>query len=176
MNVWTGQENPSPSCDNPNLRTAAGHIHIGYSAGRIVPRPGSGHSQKHADDVLIDRLVVLADLYIGVPSVILDPDVTRRKLYGKAGAYRAKNIGNPKKPLIVEYRTPSNFWIRNRELAGWMYDQMKLIAHCQMPMKAIGDLYPVPEYVQNCINTGDVKVAQELVDQYDINLPAGGAA
>ncbi len=59
-------------------------------------------------------LVRQLDWYIGYWSLKLDPDPTRRLLYGKAGACRYKDYG-------VEYRAPSSFWLptRDRRLAVW---------------------------------------------------------
>lgn len=49
------------------------HIHIGY------------------DNPTIDfskLLIRYMDMYLGVPSVLIDTDVNRRKYYGNAGSFR----------------------------------------------------------------------------------------
>lgn len=101
FNAWTGKVNPPPhDAENPYLRTASGHIHIGWADGLDVTDPQ--HVINCCD--LIKQL----DWYLGGWSLRKDTDATRRLLYGKAGAYRPKPYG-------VEYRVLSNFWISNTE-------------------------------------------------------------
>ena len=89
-------ENNPPSLDGTNLRSCGGHLHIGFDRAKndMMARP---------------HLVRILDLVAGVPSIIIDKDKDRRKLYGKAGAHRPKMIeaGDPYDG--VEYRTLSNF-------------------------------------------------------------------
>lgn len=106
FNAWTGDMNPPPrDPDDPFLRTAAGHIHIGW-------RPPEMIDDEHITNCR--DLVKQLDWYVGGWSVNHDTDPLRRKLYGRAGACRVKEYG-------VEYRVPSNFWITTREkrLAVW---------------------------------------------------------
>ena len=56
------------------------------------------------------------DIMLGLESLTLDKDVDRRKMYGNAGCFRAKDYG-------VEYRTLSNFWISNDDLIKWAFDK-----------------------------------------------------
>ena len=102
-NAWTGDENRKPHAKDPGLRTAGGHLHIGYS-----------HLMDCDFDVNCD-VVKMCDYLLGLPSVLMDKDDRRRELYGKAGSLRHKPYG-------VEYRTLSNFWIFSDELMGWAYD------------------------------------------------------
>ena len=102
FDAWTGRRNPKPRLkSNPTLRTAAGHIHIGFT---------EGASLQDSDHILQARkMAKLMDLHVGLWSVEVDPDKTRRQLYGKAGACRYKTYG-------VEYRTLSNFWVLSPQL------------------------------------------------------------
>ncbi|MDX9756440.1 MAG: hypothetical protein RBT52_02900 [Sulfurimonas sp.] len=102
FNAWTGEKNPQPMCDNPQLRSAGGHIHIGYSNPTVQNRL---------------QLIRALDVFFGVPSSLLDTDEQRRKLYGMPGAFRPKKYG-------AEYRAPSNFWIKTKELQEWAYEQI----------------------------------------------------
>lgn len=106
-NAWTGEVNPPPNDpENPLTRCAGGHIHFGWREGA------------EADDVQhilnCRDLVKQLDWYLGAWSIRHDPDATRRRLYGKAGACRYKPYG-------VEYRVLSNFWVldQNKRLAVW---------------------------------------------------------
>lgn len=112
FNAWTGEINPPPeNLENPRLRTASGHLHIGWTEGESLSDPQ--HLMNCRD------LVKQLDWYLGGWSLRMDPDPTRRTLYGKAGACRYKDYG-------VEYRVLSNFWIgtKDRRQAVWNRMQM----------------------------------------------------
>ena len=126
FNAWTGTVNPPPSCpSNPRLRTASGHLHIGWTNDADM---GDIQHILNCQD-----LVKQLDWYLGAWSLKMDPDPTRRLLYGKAGACRYKPYG-------VEYRVLSNFWLtsKDRRLQVWnrlnqaIYDMRNMF----MPDKA----------------------------------------
>lgn len=144
-NSWTRMENSKPQADDENLRTAGGHIHVGTSANMI-------------------EVVQNMDLFLGVPSVLLDNSAgaaKRRELYGKAGAMRPKSYG-------LEYRVLSNFWVFDAELVRWVYQQT--VNSCETAMAYTTKL---SDDIQHCINTGDKELAQSLVEKFDINMPKG---
>lgn len=89
-NAWTFKKNPKPESKNPRLRSAGGHIHIEMS--------GSKLEKAH--------FVRLLDKYVGAWIKKIDPDKRRQELYGDFGAFRYKPYG-------VEYRTPSNYWLKS---------------------------------------------------------------
>ena len=68
-----------------NIRTAGFHIHFGWNNNDIT----------EAD---IFKFLFLCDIFLGLPSIINDPDINRRKLYGMLSDYRLPKYG-------VEYRT-----------------------------------------------------------------------
>lgn len=105
FNAYTGDVNPTPDAA-VDFRTAAGHIHIGWTSDADV--------QNSAHILMCTQLVKQLDLYLGVPSILWDTCVERRKLYGKAGAYRPKEYG-------VEYRVLSNMWLRTEHRKRWIY-------------------------------------------------------
>src|SRR3990167_7448057 len=102
-NAWQTKINPAPVLppDKKNLRTAGGHVHIGYKRKLSI-------GEKF-------KLIKLLDSLVGIQSILIDQDTTRKLLYGKAGACRLKPYG-------VEWRTPSNFWVFSKELREWMYN------------------------------------------------------
>lgn len=107
-NTWTGEVNPAP---NPQgeyefMRTASGHIHIGWCEGVNPEDPA------HYADCM--AVVKQLDYYVGMWSLLWDPDNRRRAMYGKAGAFRPKSYG-------VEYRTPSNMWLKDDKLTRWVF-------------------------------------------------------
>lgn len=87
-----------------NIRISGGHIHLGFE-----------YAQINQGCLFATRML---DLFLGVPSVILDLDNTsknRRKLYGQAGRFRPASYG-------VEYRTLGNFWLASPKLVLLVYD------------------------------------------------------
>lgn len=120
--AYTGLPNERPD-GAVNFRTAAGHIHIGWGADIPVDHPD--HLAICCD------LVKVLDMWLGLPMLVIDRDARRRELYGKAGAFRPKPYG-------VEYRTPSNAWLRNDGLRQAVYDHVA--AACTDLQKYEGDV------------------------------------
>ena len=147
-NAWTGRQNRRPNIDNdPFMRSAGGHVMVGYKKSRL--------------DTNI-ALIRMMDVYLGVPSVILDPDRLRRTLYGKAGAYRHKPFG-------VEYRTLSSFWLSTKNLTGWVWEN----THLAIKNVNEGNTEPLEhgDLLQSCINDCDVETAKLFISQYKIPMP-----
>jgi len=107
-NAWIngGLENPAPH-NQGTLRTGAGHIHIGW--GEDFEIKDKGHIEECVG------LVQQLDLSVGLASLVWDKDYDRRKLYGKAGAFRPKTYG-------CEYRVLSNAWLQQDNLIKYVYD------------------------------------------------------
>lgn len=128
FNAWTGMLNPPPNFpSNPRLRTASGHLHIGWV---------DEASMDDLQHILNCRdLVKQLDWYLGAWSVRMDADPTRRQLYGQAGACRYKSYG-------VEYRVLSNFWLfsKERRLQVWnrMMTAINDMANLYLPERAGG--------------------------------------
>lgn len=139
LNAWTLDWNPPPKADNPNLRSAGGHIHVEtqlnpYTVGQAM------------------------DVYLGIPSVLMDDSPERRKFYGRAGAIR-------RKPYGVEYRTLSNFWIFDDALIEWVWRNTE---------RALGsinvDFSSLAQQVQDCINNSDKELAKSLVASLELEV------
>lgn len=130
--------------ENILLRTSGGHIHIGYDKPSFIKSI---------------EIVKALDLYLGLPSLMLDTDTERRKMYGKAGDYRLKEYG-------VEYRTLSGYFLLNDDLLKWVYENtMKAIEFVNM-----GGIITNPEEIINCINTCNKQAALEIIEDYKINV------
>lgn len=111
FNAWDGTVNPPPNMEkDPYLRTAAGHLHIGWTKDADMTDPQ--HIMNCRD------LVQQLDWFIGAWTIAMEADNTRRSLYGKAGACRYKEYG-------VEYRVPSNFWIVDRDKRLMIWNRMQ---------------------------------------------------
>lgn len=149
-NAYTGEQNnpPQPSL---TMRTAAGHIHLGWTDNKDVEDPA------HMKDCIV--LVQQLDCYLGIPSLFHDSDLERRQMYGKAGAFRPKPYG-------VEYRVLSNYWITKE-------DYMKEVFHnCHKAVKDLDREKNWTEYfakmnpplsAEEAINTGDMKTAEWMM-------------
>lgn len=152
-------------------RSAAGHIHIGSN---LIDR--GVVSQTKAAYIPPSVLVPLLDILVGLPSVMIDRDpgnVERRKKYGKAGEYRLPAHG-------LEYRTLSNFWLRDYKLFSLVLGQARtafyLASGCALgaeERKKASYYYTKPDWdagtrvleavslpnVEKAINTNDLTLA-----------------
>lgn len=141
FNAWTGAVNPPPDCEiDPYLRTAAGHLHIGWATGMEM---GNVQHIMNCRD-----LVKQMDWLLGAWSLFEDPDDTRRRLYGKAGAFRPKPYG-------VEYRVLSNFWLKSPDLMLQTWNRMTKAIY-QMKDHYWPDQSRSNDYIIRAINTGEL--------------------
>lgn len=143
-NAYTGQVNPRPSATNSNLRTAGGHVHIGYSHLRTVT------------EELSRAVINMCDYLLGLPSLLEDKDSRRRELYGKAGACRLKSYG-------PEYRTLSNYWIWDKELTKLVHARAQLAYELVDRLPMIQQLVS-QEACQEAINTNDIVSAKAYLE------------
>lgn len=141
--AYTEKFNPRPQGDRP-VRTAAGHIHIGWTKGQNVDSPG------HIKDCV--ELAKQMDYYVGYWSPLWDPDKERRQMYGKAGCFRVKPYG-------MEYRTPSNAWLKSDSLMEWVFNAT---------LKAVYDLRRGHVLEQKYANRGLCNYAKHIIndDEY----------
>lgn len=144
------------------IRAAGGHIHIGDSptaganspVGKVLKQP--------------ERVIPLLDVLLGNTCVMIDTDAAnaeRRKVYGKAGEYRKPKHG-------LEYRTLSNFWLRN-------YVLMSMVMGITRQAVEIAAMNPVEQTelekeifkcvdikeVERAINTNDAILARKNFDK-----------
>ncbi len=143
-NAWSCMENVFPQDVNPKLRTAGGHIHIGYS---------------HLEKVTMEKsedIIRMCDIVLGIPSVLMDRDDRRKQLYGKGGAMRYKKYG-------PEYRSLSNFWIFSDELIAWAYAQAVRAYEDKGNLQAYCDALGGGDEIQRIINTNDKAAAARAV-------------
>lgn len=153
FNAYTGRPNPTPDADRP-FRTAAGHVHIGWTEGVNPLDPG------HFEACRI--LTKILDVYLGVPSLLWDHDKQRRELYGRAGAFRPKSYG-------MEYRTLSNAWVNHQKakyLPRFIFNST---------IKAVEKAFQDPEYgdkkftgktAEHIVNNGTV---DDVLTFYQVN-------
>lgn len=153
IDAYTEEVNSPPNAE-VGLRTASGHVHVGLDMDKL--RPGE----------LFD-LVKMLDIYLGIPSVLLDEDRTRRQMYGKAGACRLKPYG-------IEYRVLSNFWIFEIEYINWVWQQIQsaikfLNAGDGRNLQTTYSRWPA-WVIRNVINSYDDNTAAEICKDLEINV------
>lgn len=146
FNAWTGRRNPRPKAIDETLRSAGGHVHVGYYF---------DHPKKVLD------FTKYLDLYLAVPSVLMDAGELRKQLYGKAGAFRHKPYG-------MEYRVLSNYWIFDNKLISWVWSQV----HNAMEAWQAGvvDMEQEGSIIISTINNNSRDQAEALISKYHLNL------
>lgn len=112
FNAYTGEVNAPPDATSL-MRTAAGHIHVGWTTDAEVTDAG------HVN--ICREMAREMDAHAGLYSVSRDRDVRRREMYGAAGAFRPKPYG-------MEYRVLSNFWLTSERHMNNIYRLMAAAA------------------------------------------------
>jgi hypothetical protein len=145
FSAYTLKENPKPNAET-TLRTASGHIHIGFTKDADVS------SEEHM--VRCATLVKHLDLFLGIRSLEWDKDKTRRQLYGNPGAMRIKPYG-------VEYRVLSNMWLDREELVRFVYRQT---LRCIEDLRTNGALTEKDyEYIANDVKDGCRQYTKQII-------------
>lgn len=139
-NAWTGEQNPPPDYEITAERAAGGHVHIGVD---------------DLSDSNRIQLVKVLDLFVTMPLMRYE-DPRRRKLYGRAGAFRPKSYG-------LEYRSPSNAWVFKTSRRSWMY---RAVNHAVEQFENI-TAEPIWEMI---INMHDIGRAEEFCKRHNVPL------
>lgn len=133
-------------------RSAGGHLHLGLTASGLYDPAGStDHRQK---------LVPLLDIFVGNTCVLLDRDLgaaERRENYGRAGEYRLPKHG-------LEYRTLSNFWLRNYALLSLVCG----LGH--IAVSVLRETVNGNDIEQELINVVNIKNITEAIDKNSYGL------
>lgn len=143
-NVWTRELNPKP-VPKKGLRSGGLHVHVGYDD----------------SDVLTNEAIVKSlDLFLGVPSILIEPENDRKKLYGKAGTFRFKPYG-------VEYRTLSNHFISSQELIEWVYEGTEKAVDF-VNNNELDFLDNYADQIVEAINNNNKVAAQNLINEFSL--------
>lgn len=146
--AYTLEHNPTPDGEAATFRTGAGHVHIGW--GSDIPVDNKEHIE------ICANFVKTLDLSVGLWMTAISPPNKRAELYGKAGAMRPKPYG-------VEYRTPSNIWIKNKSRRETMFKLLNhaiLVEQVDLPSNVYWNLDQ--EFVRDVIDNGDTVKAVAL--------------
>lgn len=158
FNAWQdGIPNPGPDGSTP-LRTASGHIHIGWA--KDIPVDNPDHVAICCD------FVRELDCDLGLLTLIYDGDDRRRQMYGKAGAFRPKPYG-------VEYRVPSNAWLTTKSRRKAIFESVQRTVQRMQGGRRLAPFYGGE--VQTIINSGNrlraAAMFQEFTGTYLRSLP-----
>lgn len=150
FNAWSNDKNVV-SRDYPLLRTCGGHIHLG--------------SRDIVNEEVCKKLIQAMDLYLSIPLVLLEPDSMRKRMYGRAGAYRYKQLKNG--IGIAEYRSASNFWLSSNDMMKFAFDQAQIAVN----FVASGGIITNPNDIIEAINSNNGELAKEIMEDYNIVVP-----
>lgn len=141
FNAYTKQMMPRPDKYPDNVRNAAFHIHLGTHC---------------CDPDVVCKITKFFDLCCGVPSILYDRDILRRRCYGQAGDFRFQKWGQ-------ECRCLGGFMLQDQYLER-IYDGAMLA------IEMFNDGIPLPQedLVQKCINTSNKILAEHLIKLYNI--------
>lgn len=153
-NAWTGGVNSRPDGNRP-MRTAAGHVHIGWTNGENIDDPDHRHN--------CNLIAKEMDFRLGLASLEYDADTERRSMYGKGGAVRYKPYG-------VEYRTLSNKWLNSEALTRWVYRNVIKGVEAVMSGGCLADKYGD---IQEIINTSNLKKARAIIKAENLEVCYG---
>lgn len=146
LNAYTLDENPRPDGFKTNLRTCCTHIHIKYDDMNIITSC---------------NLIKTMDLFLGIPSLIIEPMNERRKLYGTAGEFRFGRT--------TEYRVLSSYFSQTDELRKWIFDNtVKSIEFINSGNRISEE---ETQIIQKAITENNTNMAIELINKYNIKLP-----
>lgn len=141
-----------------NMRTASIHIHVGFD------RTNKTGLTSNFDDFC--RFLRTMDVFLGIPSVLIDKDKQRRVLYGQAGDGRRKRL--KKQGIeIWEYRCLGGNLLADDNILLWIFEQT------EKAIKAFNANIKLPDadMVQECINTSNEEMARQFCTSNKINVP-----
>lgn len=127
------------------------HIHIGYK-----------------DPVAPLNIIIVKffDLFLGVPSVLIEPKNERRQVYGNAGSFRHCRYG-------VEARVLSGYFLGNDELLKWVFNNTLLaIKEANKYLDDAEDSIDIDVLKEDILEAmgGNVEVAKQLVETFEIPM------
>ena len=147
FDAYTEEQKPPPIIPT-TLRSAGGHIHIGWTEDE--------DPMESSHFLSCCQIARQLDYFLGIPSIILDKDDLRKPAYGEAGSFRPKSYG-------LEYRVLSNFWIKNKEYMEFVFTQTKL-AFDVFVNKHFDYFIEYSHHASSIINTNDRVAAKHFVE------------
>ena len=151
----TVSKRPTPT-EVGSLRSFGFHIHLGLESSSIEmsPRERGEHS---------DKIIFLCDLFLGLPSIILDADEKRRKIYGNLGDHRFTSYG-------LEYRTLGGYMFKHIKFIGLMLERINNIMQSEEEVNNLFDTYfeRVKSIIERGLNKDEILA---IINELNIFLP-----
>lgn len=148
INAWSQESREANAEDAGNLRSTGFHVWIGIEDENFT-----------ADHLF--RIIKSMDLFLGLPSLFIDEDNDRRKIYGHAGDCRYKKKNDLH---LLEYRSLGGYLLNSDELIGYVYDQTIKAIEYGMNLDNF-----IPE-IEDVINSQNRELAMEYLQEYNINM------
>jgi gamma-glutamylcyclotransferase (GGCT)/AIG2-like uncharacterized protein YtfP len=138
------------------LRSAGFHLHTGFIADNFT-----------FDN--IEKFIFCCDLFLGIPSLLIDGDTKRRSLYGTPSNFRYKKLENNLN--IIEYRSLGGNLLYNEETIGYCFDQLQTaIKYYNENYENMEELISDMPMIRQAIMENDSKLAMQLINKYSINI------
>lgn len=144
LNAYTLRDNPPPDGESTTLRTCCTHIHMSYD---------------DMDIFTSAEWVKTCDLFLGVPSLVIEPMNPRRSLYGAAGEMRYNN-------KTVEYRVLSSFFSQTPELREWIFNNALQAVEFLNSEQTFDN-----QMIRETIESNNIDLAKQIIEQYNIPMP-----
>ena len=114
------------------------------------------HLHIDVEHQLQKQLIQLLDFTLAIPGLLLEPDNERKKLYGKAGAYRDNN-------KWVEYRVLSS-WFQQEKYLDFVWNNSELALNLLESNFKDHEKYNI----KNIIKNNDKSKAELLIKKYNL--------
>lgn len=148
FNPRTMEAFTAPNPDT-SLRTASFHLHISLNEKKMEFEDAA-------------HMALLMDLYVGLPSVVLQHDKNRRSMYGKAGEFRHTLYGG------VEYRVLGNEYLFDRSMLELVYEQTADAIEAFRKDITIDE--SLSDKLEDIINNYKVDDAKELINKLKLRM------
>ncbi len=109
LDIYSGEYSPEIAADNIPHRFGGGHIHMQAPINDNNLFENSHYYTTRLLDILVGNTSVAIKRD---DSSMIDEELNRLEFYGRPGKIRLQNYADGVKG--IEYRTPSNFWIRDK--------------------------------------------------------------
>ncbi len=160
FNVYTKSISviPDPE-DVGTLRSAGFHIHIGF--------PKDFCKTEFEYIQATEKIIKLMDLNLGVPSIIMDMDEERRKIYGKPGDFRYRTLGDD--IFVLEYRSLGGGLLGCKESMEYVFNQTckvidDFLAGVEVPNK-------MEKEIRSCILDNNFEQAKNILKVMGVQYP-----
>ena len=145
--AYSLRENHPPDVSVTTLRTCCTHVHMKYKDMRF-----------HEAAEWIKAM----DLFLGVPSLIIEPMNERRMLYGTLGEMRFNST--------VEYRVLSSFFSQSEELRTWVFNNtVNAINWINEGNRVSEEMH---QSFEQAMATNDVDLVRMIIEENNIPMPS----